>query len=141
MRTKWSYRNVVQEYHRAEINNLAADLSGSKPGSRSYLTHYRAAFAAIEESLTEEVRIKYRSDAIKWTNEKPPPSVQYRYVNANRSGSRQVTKPYQTRALQKYSLHAFRDFTESVYTKFGMRIVIMACYQDRSGHPEVMLCV
>lgn len=141
LRKKWSYRDVVQDKHRAEINKLAAELSGSGPGSLDYLSQYKAAFATVEGSLTDEVRMKYRADAITWSDEKPPASVQYRYVHANCSGRWQVTKPYQTSTLQKHSLQAFREFTESVYTQFGMRIVIMAGYEDRSGHPEVVLYV
>jgi hypothetical protein len=75
----------VQENHRVELDELAAELSGSRPGSREYLACYRVAVSKIEGSLTDELRTKYKADALKWSEERPPPLVQRRYVHAKHS--------------------------------------------------------
>lgn len=77
--------DVVMENHRKEIDELAAELSGSKSGSHAYISHYRTALSTTEKGLTDEIRVKYRADAQRWSEEKPPPSVQRRYVHTNRS--------------------------------------------------------
>jgi hypothetical protein len=41
--------------------------------------------------------------------------------------------------MEKQSLHVFRDFSEAVYNQFGMRIAILAGYQDRQGDGQVVL--
>jgi hypothetical protein len=76
----------VQENHREEIDKLAAELSGEKPGSHRYIACYSTAVSAIEKQLTDEVLIKYKADAQKWSDEKPPPLVQRRYVHSKRFG-------------------------------------------------------
>jgi len=47
--------------------------------------------------------------------------------------------PQKTRMLQKHSLHAFTDFSEAVYNQFGMRIAVLAGFQDDNGHGQVLL--
>jgi hypothetical protein len=49
----------------------------------------------------------------------------------------EVSKSYRISMLEKHSQHTFRDFSESVYSQFGMRIVIFAGYRDRDGDPAV----
>src|ERR1700722_13950588 len=80
MRRTWTYLDVVRVNHRDEVNELAEEDSGSKSGSSDYLACYKPALKKIEETLTEDQRIRYRGEAIKWTEEKPPRSEQYRYV-------------------------------------------------------------
>jgi hypothetical protein len=39
-------------------------------------------------------------------------------------------------------MNAFKDFSQSVYSQFGMRIIILGGYQNQSsGEPEVVLYV
>lgn len=85
MRTTWSYLDVVRANHHDEVNKLAEENSGSKAGSQAYLACYKPALKELEEGLTEDQRIRYRGEAIKWTEEKPPRSEQYRYVYTNYS--------------------------------------------------------
>ena len=59
---------------------MAAELSGSKPGSVAYLACYGKAVKVIEEGLDEETWIKYRAEAKQWSEYKPPPRQQQRYV-------------------------------------------------------------
>ena len=71
---------MLVDIHRLEIDKMAAELSGSKPGSAAYLGCYRRAVKTIEEGLDEETRRKYLAQAKKWSEEKPPPRQQQRYV-------------------------------------------------------------
>jgi hypothetical protein len=80
IRTKWSYLDVVQDNHRDEVDKVAAKLSGTKPGDPAYIANYKPALKMVEEGLTEEMRIKYRADAKRWSEKAPPPSVQLRCV-------------------------------------------------------------
>jgi hypothetical protein len=41
--------------------------------------------------------------------------------------------------LEKQRLHVLRDFLEAVYNQFGMRIAILAGFQDRQGESQVVL--
>lgn len=59
---------------------MAAELSGSKPGSVAYIACYGKAIKMIEEGLDEETRIKYRAEAKQWSEHMPPPRQQQRYV-------------------------------------------------------------
>ena len=68
-----------------ELDKLATKMSGCPPGSREYLACYRVAVSTVEKGLTDELRIKYKADAQKWMDEKPPPAVQRRYVHAKHS--------------------------------------------------------
>jgi hypothetical protein len=92
VRTKWSYLDVVQDKHRDELDKLAAELSGAKSGEPAYIGNYKRALKDVEIKLTDEMRAKYRAEAKKWSEWKPPPSVQRRYVHANLSGRRELTK-------------------------------------------------
>jgi hypothetical protein len=80
MRKKWHYIDVVRVNHIEEISELAVEKSGSKLGSPAFLAAFQPALREFEKTLSEEVRIQYKSDAIKWTEESPPRSEQYRYV-------------------------------------------------------------
>ena len=71
---------MLVDIHRLEIDKMAAELSESKPGSAAYLGCYRRAVKTIEEGLDEETRQKYLAQAKKWSEEKPPPRQQQRYV-------------------------------------------------------------
>ena len=72
--------DIVVDSHRKELNEMAAELSGAKPGSVAHLSCYKKALKAIEEGLDEETRVKYRAEAKKWSEQKPPPRQQQRYV-------------------------------------------------------------
>jgi hypothetical protein len=91
VRTTWTYTDVVVYHHRVEIDKLATELANSKSGSPLYLGCYRPALQKIEEGLTDDMRMRYRAEAKIWTEQKPPPSVQYRYVHAIQSGKWQAT--------------------------------------------------
>jgi hypothetical protein len=80
MRKKWTYLDVVRFNHSDEIGNLAVETSGSKRGSPAYIAAYKPALMDLEKTLSEEVRIKYKSDAMKWTEESPPRTEQHRYL-------------------------------------------------------------
>ena len=85
MGKKWAYLEVVRFNHTKELKNLAIEWLGSQQGFPAFLATYKPALKEVEKSLSEELRIKYRADAIKWTNDKPPRSEQYWYVHASYS--------------------------------------------------------
>lgn len=41
--------------------------------------------------------------------------------------------------LEKHSHNAFKKFSQDVYTQFGMRIAILAGFQDSQGDSQVTL--
>jgi hypothetical protein len=60
---------------------MAVKASDSKPGSVPYLSCYKKGIKIIDEGLDEETRVKYRAEAKKWTEQKPPPRQQQRYAD------------------------------------------------------------
>ena len=59
---------------------MAAELSGAKAGSVAYIACYGKALKTIEEGLDEEMRVRYRAEAKQWSEHKPPPRQQQRFV-------------------------------------------------------------
>ncbi|KAF8265600.1 hypothetical protein EI94DRAFT_1702352 [Lactarius quietus] len=117
---KWTHTNIVYDVHQKEIHKMAAEMSGSKPGSAHYLSFYRKAFKTVEGRLDEETRVKYQADAKEWTENKPPPRQQQWM-------------------FEKHGQSTLRDFTECMYHQFGVQVAILAGYCDRNGEPAVML--
>jgi hypothetical protein len=68
------------DVHRAELDEMAVSMSKSKPGSPSYLACYQKAVKTIDDQLDDATRVKYRADAKKWTEQKPPPLQQQQYA-------------------------------------------------------------
>jgi hypothetical protein len=127
--------------HRKELDEMAVEMSESKAGSAAYLGCYKKAIKTINEGLDEETRVKYRADAKKWTEQKPPPRQQQRYVHADLSIKWEVSKSHQLRMFEKHGMGALRDFSESMYHQFGVRVAILGGYSDADGEPAIMLCV
>lgn len=88
---------------------MAIELSGSRPGSAAYLGCYKKAIKTISEGLDEETKAKYRADAKKWTEQKPPPGEQQRYVHTSLSTIRESTKSHQG-CLRSMGLAQSRTF-------------------------------
>lgn len=93
---KWTYRDVVMDIYREELHIMALSLSNSKAGSSEYLKYYPIALKTIEGGLNEGTKAKFRALAKKWTEDKPPPQQQWRYVPTHHScgqeGSESLTK-------------------------------------------------
>ena len=85
---KWTYADVVTDLHREEIHVMALSMSNSKAGSTDYLKSYRKALKIVEESFSEATKLKYRAQAKKWTEDKPPPRQQQKYVHSHNFGKR-----------------------------------------------------
>jgi hypothetical protein len=43
--------------------------------------------------------------------------------------------------LEKHGINALRDFSESMFHQYGVRIAVLAGYCDSSGDPTIMLYV
>jgi hypothetical protein len=73
------------DVHRKELDEMAAEMSGSKAGSGRYLSCYKNGIKKIDERLDEDTQVKYRAEAKKWTEQQPPPRQQRRYAHVNHS--------------------------------------------------------
>ena len=82
---KWTHRDILIDNHRKELDEMSAEMSGAKSGSRAYLACYRKAVKVIEERLGEDTLVAYQAEAKEWTEKMPPPRMQHRYVYANYS--------------------------------------------------------
>jgi hypothetical protein len=43
--------------------------------------------------------------------------------------------------FEKHGLNTLREFSESVYHQFGLRVAILGGYSDGDGEPAIMLYV
>ncbi|KAN0139582.1 hypothetical protein V8E53_002611 [Lactarius tabidus] len=93
-------------------------MSGSKPGSAAYLGCYRGAMKNIAEGLDEETQQKYKAQAKKWTEQKPPPRQQ------------QWT-------FQKNGNSVLWEFSKLMYHQYRVCIAILAGYCDAEGEPAI----
>ncbi|KAI9433116.1 hypothetical protein H4582DRAFT_2082572 [Lactarius indigo] len=94
-----------------ELDKMAVEMSGSTPGSRSYLGCYRKAVKLIGERLDEDTQVKYRAEAKKWAEQGVPPRQQQRM-------------------FEKHGIHTIRDFSETMYRQYGVRVAILGGYCD-----------
>jgi hypothetical protein len=120
---------------------MALSLSGARAGSGEYLSCYRKALKTLEVGLTEETKAKYTAQAKKWTEDKPSPRQQHRYVHTHHSCRHAGTNPHQPRMMEKHSMGTFREFSRYAYNQFGMRVAILAAYCDGDGDPAITLFV
>ncbi|KAF8257949.1 hypothetical protein EI94DRAFT_1708448 [Lactarius quietus] len=116
----WSYTDIVIDFHWEEIDKLAAEMSGAKAGSPAYLGCYKRAIKTINDQLDKETRVKYRAEAKKWMEHKPPPQQQQWL-------------------MEKYGQSTLWDFSVTMYNQFGVRVVVLAGYCDGDGESMVML--
>ncbi|KAH9173118.1 hypothetical protein EDB89DRAFT_2069116 [Lactarius sanguifluus] len=70
------------------------------------------------DGLSQETKEKYRAQAKKWMEDIPPPWQQQKM-------------------MQKYSMSTFQEFTQYVYSQYGMRVAILGAYQDGEGDPSI----
>jgi hypothetical protein len=78
---KWTYRDILIDIHRKELDEMAVMMLDSRPGLGPYLGCYKNAVKTIDKGLDEETRVKYRAEARKWTEQKPPPRQQQWYTH------------------------------------------------------------
>ncbi|KAF8260938.1 hypothetical protein EI94DRAFT_1705920 [Lactarius quietus] len=79
---KWTYRDIVMDVYRKELHTMALSMSDSKEGSAEYLGCYQKALKTVLGGLNEEAISKYKAQAKRWTEDRPPPWQQHRYVQA-----------------------------------------------------------
>ncbi|KAI9433196.1 hypothetical protein H4582DRAFT_2082678 [Lactarius indigo] len=117
-RKRWTYHDILIDHHRQELDKMAVEMSGSTSGSRSYLGCYRKAVKLIDERLDEDTRVKYRAEAKKWAEQGVPPRQQQRM-------------------FEKHGIHTIRDFSETMYRQYGVRVAILGGYCD-DDRPSIM---
>ncbi|KAF8267234.1 hypothetical protein EI94DRAFT_1801942 [Lactarius quietus] len=115
---KLTYRDIVMDVHHKEIHIMALSMSNSAAGLAEYLGCYQKAVKTIFGGLTEEEITKYKAQAKRWTEDKPPPRQQ-------------------RRMLEKHSKSTFWQFAQYAYDQFGMRVVIFTAYCDAKGDPAI----
>ncbi|KAF8264606.1 hypothetical protein EI94DRAFT_1805643 [Lactarius quietus] len=115
---KWTYHDIVMDVHRKELHIMALSMSNSAAGLAEYLGCYQKAVKTIFGGLTEEEITKYKAQAKRWTEDKPPPRQQHRM-------------------LEKHSKSMFQQFAQYAYNQFGMRVVIFTAYCDAEGDPAI----
>ncbi|KAI9440947.1 hypothetical protein H4582DRAFT_2074735 [Lactarius indigo] len=115
---RWTYHDILIDHHRQELDKMAVEMSGSTPGSRSYLGCYRKAVKLIGERLDEDTQVKYRAEAKKWAEQGVPPRQQQRM-------------------FEKHGIHTIQDFSETMYCQYGVRVAILGGYCD-DDRPSIM---
>lgn len=129
------------DHHRTELGELAAKLSGSKPGSAAYLGCYKRAFRRIDDALDEETRVIYRAEAKKWTEEGPPPEQQKMYVCTILLSDDKRQTSMLPRMFAKHGLGTLQEFSELMYQQYGVRVAVLAGYVDQLEEPAIVLYV
>ena len=120
--------------HSNAIHQLA--VKRHKAGSPQYLCAYKKACRQIERKLSKNQRQKYQVMAKEWSEKKPPPKIQRRYVHRN--GSRNPTWLISfTSMMRKHGAKAVREFASASFKQFGMRVVVLAAYMDAEEDAEV----
>lgn len=61
---------------KAEIQELCKEETGSKPGTKKYLSGYQKALAKVMEDLTPEEVSGFKEMAREWSDKSPPKEVQ-----------------------------------------------------------------
>ncbi|KAI9436453.1 hypothetical protein H4582DRAFT_2078612 [Lactarius indigo] len=102
-----------------ELDKMALEMSGSKRGSAAYFGCYKKSIKVISQRLDEHTWVKYRAEAKKWTEQQAPPRQQQRMFG-------------------KHGINTMRDFSESMYRQYGVRVAILAGYCNSDGEPAIM---
>ena len=74
-----------------KIDKLATKLSKNALGSINYLCNYNKARSEIERKLIATQRQRYKAMVKEWSERRPPPQIQQRYVHDNGSGRLRLT--------------------------------------------------
>ena len=138
-RRNWTYKDIVTDVHRKELDEMATELSGSKSGSADYIACYAAAFKTIEEGLDEETQVKYRAEAKLWSEDKPPPHQQHRCVMPTILSDQKLTKF--VRMFTKHGMNILAEFSETMYLQYGVRVAVLVGYLDAEGESAITLHV
>ncbi|KAH9012877.1 hypothetical protein EDB84DRAFT_1568967 [Lactarius hengduanensis] len=115
---QWTYRDILVDRHREEIDKMTVDMSGEPSGSNGYLGYYNKVVKLVDEGLDEETRVKYRAEARKWAEQEAPPEQQQRM-------------------FAKRGIDTMQDFSELMYRQYGVRVAILGGYCDNDG-PSIM---
>jgi hypothetical protein len=73
---RYTYRHVVGNDMKAEIQEAVEELSGALPGTREYFSKYQEGLKIICDRLPPDVIEQYKLAAKSWNEEKPPAEVQ-----------------------------------------------------------------
>ncbi|KAH9020903.1 hypothetical protein EDB85DRAFT_2152752 [Lactarius pseudohatsudake] len=115
---QWTYRDILVDRHREEIDKMTVDMSGEPSGSNGYLGYYNKVVKLVDKGLDEETRVKYRVEARKWAEQEAPPEQQ-QWMFA------------------KHGIDTMQDFSELMYRQYGVRVAILGGYCNNDG-PSIM---
>ena len=77
---RWSARNVFYHDKRAEVMDLAQEISGGTPGSQAFLGSLQPATTRLWNELSIEEQEQYGETARDWSENAPPNHIQSRQV-------------------------------------------------------------
>jgi hypothetical protein len=77
---RWSARNVFYHDKRAEIMELAQEMSGCAPGTPKFLSSLQVATTHLWDDLSVEDQEHYAEMARDWSENAPPDHIQSRQV-------------------------------------------------------------
>jgi len=73
---KWTMQRVVGHVLKSEVNTVAADDSGEKPGEKSrFLGCYQPALRKVVKALDAEEKHEYQQIADQWNREGLPDDI------------------------------------------------------------------
>jgi hypothetical protein len=73
---KYTYRHVVAQTMKDELEELIKELSGALPGTQEYFSKYQAGLKMICDGLSTDVVDEFRLVAKEWNAGHPPAKVQ-----------------------------------------------------------------
>lgn len=73
---RWNLNQVVGHMKKAEIQELCKEETGSKPGTKKYLSGYQKVLGKVMEELTPDEVLGFKEMAREWSEKSPPKEVQ-----------------------------------------------------------------
>ena len=73
---RYTYRHVIGNEMKAQIQEAVQELSGALPGTQEYFSKYQEGLKRICDELPLDIIEEYKLAAKSWNDEKPPAEVQ-----------------------------------------------------------------
>jgi hypothetical protein len=72
---KWHWKQVLAHKKKAEVEAEVRKLSGSTPGSTTYIQWFQQGLNNVAEAMSEAEYEEISQDVKEWNNKAPPPEV------------------------------------------------------------------
>ena len=137
---RWSARNVFYHNKRADIMELAQELSGCAPGSQEFLGSLQPATTHLWNELSTEEQESYAETARDWSENAPPNHIQSRQVIHHFPCTIPLIQPPRM-ATAAIRGRIIRDFQTQLYKTCGVRTIVLLAYAKEDGTPQVAMYV